>query len=379
VNETREGETEEADMRNKRSSRAAGVSLSLLMIVAVCAWSQAPGLPPSGPLQPAPPGIVNGIYHWIHSTGDADRGFSFYHEVFGIELVHSPFGPPATGAPPPKIRPRSEAVQDPLVGDLTDTHGARFRNVFMKLPNAEFGLELSEFNDIPQRTIVPKFWDSGATTLILWVRDIDAIFKAVRRSGASVLTRSSKPVRIGEKERATRSVVVRDPDGYLVQIVQAAPEQIRKSPGPSSVVGAAIGVTVANLEKAKLFYSGILGFDIRPDATFSRDPSVLDLVGLREGEFRRSLAYVPGTAVQVEFYEFRGVPSAQIRWKIQDPGAPQFQFRVRELETLMQATKAVGFGFVSLGGVPIRRPVARFIFTQDPDGVLVEYVHPNPR
>ena len=93
---------------------------------------------------------VRGIYNWIHSTGDAERAFAFYHDVFGIELARSPFarraGQRAAGA----IRPASQAGSDPLVWDLTNTHGSRFRTVFMRAANTPFGLELSEFFDIPR-------------------------------------------------------------------------------------------------------------------------------------------------------------------------------------------------------------------------------------
>jgi len=68
---------------------------------------------------------VRRIFNWIHGTGDAERAFGFYHDVFGIELARSPFaGAGANG--------------------LTNTHGSRFRTVFMRAPHTPFGLELSE-------------------------------------------------------------------------------------------------------------------------------------------------------------------------------------------------------------------------------------------
>ena len=57
-------------------ARACAAAIAL----AVC------GLTPTA--QTAP---VHGIYNWIHSTGDAERAFAFYHDVFGIELARSPF------------------------------------------------------------------------------------------------------------------------------------------------------------------------------------------------------------------------------------------------------------------------------------------------
>ena len=111
---------------------------------------------------------VRGIFNWIHSTGDAERAFAFYHDAFGIELARSPFAGSAPAAPEP-IRPAAQAGSDPLVWDLTNTHGSRFRTVFMRAPNTPFGLELSEFFDIARSDRAPNPWDPGASTLVFTV------------------------------------------------------------------------------------------------------------------------------------------------------------------------------------------------------------------
>jgi catechol 2,3-dioxygenase-like lactoylglutathione lyase family enzyme len=61
---------------------------------------------------------------------------------------------------------------------------------------------------------------------------------------------------------------------------------------------------------------------------------------------------------------------------MQDPGAPQFQFRVHDLDRLLEESKRRGVPFVSVGRKPIERAFGRFVFVTDPDGVLVEFVHP---
>jgi len=117
-----------------------------LLLVAVLVWTQ---LVDQGAAPSESP--VRGLYNWIHSTGDAERSFSFYREVFGIELARSPFaGTASTNALPEPIRPVSQAGSDALVWDLTNTHGSRFRTVFLRAANTPFGLELSEFFDVPR-------------------------------------------------------------------------------------------------------------------------------------------------------------------------------------------------------------------------------------
>src|SRR6185503_20024117 len=145
---------------------------------------------------PAPAGAaspVRGIFNWIHGTGNAARAFAFYHDAFGLLLARSPFAGSAPAAPEP-IRPAAQAGSDPLVWDLTNTHGSRFRTVFMRAPNTPFGLELSEFFDIARSDRPPNPWDPGASTLIFSVRDLDAVAARLKARGASVVTLGGAPV-----------------------------------------------------------------------------------------------------------------------------------------------------------------------------------------
>ncbi len=360
----------------RAESKRWAIRLIGFVAAAGIALGQAPGLAPLPPAQTASSATVTGIFNWIHSTADLDRGYAFYHEVFGLEMVSPQFGA-IPGAPPPNtIRRRSEAIADPVIGELTNTKGARFRNVFMRLPNAPFGLELSEFNDIETRALQPNLWDPGATTLILEVRDIDAVVAAIRKNRAPIVTLSAEPVNIGTARAPSRSILVRDPDGYLIQVIQVGPDSLSQGGGTDAVIGAAIGVSVADLDKERAFYSSILGFDIHSAAGFRADKAVLDLIGLPNGRLRLSAAYVPGTRARVEFYEFKDVSGSPVHLRIQDPGAPQLQLRVRELDQLIKRVKEAGYVFVSVGAKPIERAFGRFVFALDPNSVLVEFVEP---
>ncbi len=338
---------------------------------------QAPGLASLPAEQAATPGAATGIFNWIHSTADLDRGYAFYHEVFGLSMTSPVFGA-IPGAPPPNtIRKRAQANSDPLIGQLTNTGNARFRNVFMRLPNTPFGLELSEFNDIEARTVLPNRWDPGATTLILEVRDLDAVMNALKKAQAQVVTRSGAPVMIGASNERSRSILIRDPDGYLIQVIQASRDALSQAGGTDIVTGAGIGLSVADLEKERAFYTAILGFDIHGTTGFKADKSVLDLIGLQKGQLKISAAYIPGTRARVEFYEFKGVKGSPVQLRIQDPGAPQLQLRVRELDKLIDRVKGAGYTFVSVGAKPIQRAFGRFVFALDPNGMLVEFVEPS--
>ncbi len=301
---------------------------------------------------------MRGIFNWIHGTRDAERAFDFYHDVFGIDLARSPFaGGEAT--PPEPIRPAAQAGSDPLVWDLTDTHGSRFRTVFMRAPNTPFGLELSEFFDIERRDRAPNPWDPGASALVLYVRDFDAVVSTLKARGAPVVTLGGAPVTTPNG----RAILVRDPDGCLIEVREGDRET-------------SIEITVASLARAREFYETLLRFTVTGTRTATREQ--LRLRGLSAGTLTETSMTIPGTAVRVVLSEFRlpaGTPPARrFDWKLQDVGSPQFQLEVSGLDALIDRTKKAGYKFLSVGAKPIQRAFGRFVFAIDPDAILVEFV-----
>jgi predicted enzyme related to lactoylglutathione lyase len=331
----------------------------------------APGLTPTAQTPP-----VRGIYNWIHGTGDAERAFAFYHDVFGIDLARSPFaGGASGGAPPEPIRPAAQAGSDPLVWDLTNTHGSRFRTVFMHVPNTPFGLELSEFFDIARGDRTANPWDPGASVLVFSVRDLDAVAARLHARAAPVVT-------LGGAALTTpngRAVLVRDPDGYLIEARQAPPAAVSNATAPGEVIETSIDVTVAGRQRSREFYEKLLGFTITGTRTASAVE--LRLHGLAAGTLTETAMAIPGTAVTVVLSEF-ALPAGSARaarrfdWRLQDVGSPQFQLEVTGLDTLIDRTKNAGYRFLSVGAKPIQRAFGRFVFAIDPDAVLVEFVEP---
>jgi catechol 2,3-dioxygenase-like lactoylglutathione lyase family enzyme len=319
----------------------------------------------------AAPTVVHGLYNWVHSTADAERAFAFYQDIFGIELAASPFVPNA--AAPEGIRPWSAVVGDELIWDLTSTHGSRARTVFMRAPNTPFGLELSEFVDIERDHRAANPYDPGASRLIFGVRNFDAVAAKLAGRSAPVVTLRSLP----ETVRGRRALLVRDPDGYLVEVRQASPAEISRA-GPGEVVTTAIGVTVDDTGRALELYRGLLGFAVRE--VWEADAAELALNGLGGGRLEQTATVIPGTAIDVVFADFElpeGVTANPFRWRIQDVGSPQFQLEVRDLDGLVERTRAAGYRFLSADGRPIQRPFGRFVFLLDADNILVEYAEPS--
>ena len=322
------------------------------------------------------PSVVRGLYNWVHTTGNAEKAFPFYRDVFGIVLTSSPFASGASAnAPPQRIRPVAEAGSDPLVWDLTDTRGARFRTAFMRAANTPFGLELSEFFDIARNTRAPNPWDPGASMLIFKVRDLDAVVAKLRDRAAPVVTLGAGPL----ETPLGRAIVVRDPDGYLVEIVQATPAEIAAAASSGAIIRTSIDLSVADTSAALGFYRDLLGFQVRE--TRSAATAEIPLYGLRAASLSQTRLVVPGTDIAVRLSEFRlpsdaAVAAQPFRWRIQDVGAPQMQLQVANLDGLLERTRAAGYRFLSVGARPIQRPFGRFVFVVDADGALVEFVEP---
>lgn len=173
-------------------------------------------------------------------------------------------------------------------------------------------------------------------------------------------------------------MLVRDPDGCLIEVRQASPNAIARAVHPDAIVATSIGITVEDIGKALDFYRGLLGFGIE-DARRAT-PAEVALNGLAAGGLTQAAGTIPGTSVTLVISEFTlpaGAAAARpFHWRIQDVGAPQFQLQVRGLDALLERTAHAGYRILSIGAQPIRRPFGRFVFVIDADGVLVEFVEP---
>ena len=328
---------------------------------------------PQGPASAESP--VRGLYNWIHSTGDAEGNFSFYREVFGIELARSPFAGNTANLNPEPIRPASQAGSDALVWDLTNTHGSRFRTVFMRAANAPFGLELSEFFDVPRSARQANAWDPGASKLIFMVRDLDAVVARLKTRRTPVVTIGGIPLNTPNG----RAMLVRDPDGYLVEVRQASSAAVTAAKTSGDVIETAIWISVARRARALAFYEKLLGFQVR--ATRTANDAELRVNGMTEGRLTQTMMSIPGIEATVVLAEFARPTTAKpaampFEWRVQDVGAPQFQLEVAGLDALLERTARAGYRFLSVGAKPIQRPFGRFVFAIDPDGILVEFVEP---
>jgi uncharacterized glyoxalase superfamily protein PhnB len=226
------------------------------------------------------------------------------------------------------------------------TAQVRFNTV--RIPGTTMNVEIVEFRDIDRKAVQPREQDPGAVMLVLLVRDIDSLFNRLKKEGVPVVTAGGAPVNLDETGK-NRAVVIKDPDGFHIALLQQDPVPATTAPASSNVIGSRVALTVADTSRAMRIYRDVLGFtpQIRE---FVADKAMDDLFNTPGAQIRRSTAQVPGSALQMEFLEFKNVDQKALDARIQDPGAARLQLRVRDSDATVKALTAAGGRVITTSG-----------------------------
>jgi catechol 2,3-dioxygenase-like lactoylglutathione lyase family enzyme len=338
-----------------RSIAAIGLS-AVLLSSALVAQGPAPA-PVAGAA--AKSDAVVGFMHAIHATNSVEKTLAFYTEVFGIKGNIAPFANTA-------------------VPILTNSPGVTLRVTMLRLPGEGFNFELTEFSNTERHPAQPDIADPGAPHMKLLVRDLGAVVAAARRVGAPMITRNGQPVRPNTLRGPMTGIFFRDPDGYIVQAIQA-PSVAADAPA-GNVLGAMMGETVGDMDTSMKFWRGTLGLDPIGETKWSNDKADLDLLGLPAGaEVRTLRGVIPGSTARIEFMEIKGVPRKPFDLRVPDPGASGMALRVAEIQKLLPRLKSQGVRVLSRNGDLVEwSPTVRNVFVKDPDGLNLELVGDAP-
>jgi catechol 2,3-dioxygenase-like lactoylglutathione lyase family enzyme len=227
---------------------------------------------------------------------------------------------------------------------------AKLRFIGARMPGVFCGVELVEFADIDRRAVHRRLQDPGAVMLVLLVRDLDTLFGRLKAAGVPVVTAGGVPMIVGETK--TRVVIVKDPDGHFVELAQLDPLPETTVAASSNVIGIRLRVTVPDIERTADYYRRVLGIDPRLGAP-TRNDQVMAMMGLSNGEYRLGTAQVPGSALLLEFIEFKGLDSTRISSRVQDPGSYRLQLNVRDIDSTIRTLKGAGGSVISTGGEPV--------------------------
>ena len=303
------------------------------------------------PGQTAAPNAMK-LTKYILGVADLDKSYAFYHAL-GLDLQNNA----AT------LTAKPNTLNDALRGLVDVPPGTKFRNMMLKIPGAEFPLEVTEFTSMDVHPAKPRVQDPGASLLVLDVDDIDPALAAAKKAGGEVVSTGGAPVK--RASGPGRVVTVRDPDGYYVELAQTTVA----ASGSGKVTGAGFGsMMVQNAEKAAAFYRDHLGFAAKTNAPTSNFNANLGTAG---AQVLTSEVSVPGTTLSWRFMEFQGLDRKSYTPRIPDPGAPAIGLQVRDIDAAIAAVKAAGGSSVTQGG-SVKLGNGKVGFVRDPSGLLVD-------
>lgn len=256
------------------------------------------------------------LQNLAHTTESLEKTVPFYRDVLGL---------PLNGTRDPLTQQPQKLDED--MSKFTATKGMSFRGATFRIPNAGFGFELTEFTGGPRKPVRPNIQDIGAATLALQVRDIEKAFAKVKASGAPVLTIGGAPVNpTGNPSSRLREIVVRDPDGFFVELQQPDPLPASAVNTPSDLLGGAVQFSIEDSAKTVTFLRDAIGFNARPTGSLGTNPVVADLIGLPGSQWRITHGNIPGTSLDFGLIEYSGVPRAKVVAGAQDPGRPRLRW-----------------------------------------------------
>jgi catechol 2,3-dioxygenase-like lactoylglutathione lyase family enzyme len=301
---------------------------------------------------------IRSLSHAIHAVEDLDTTLAFYRDVFGLNGKPNDF-------------------PNPAVPQLTNAPGVTLRLSMMPLPGA-MRFELTHFKGVERKPARAAYTDPGAGSIVLYVRDLDLALANAKKANAPIVTTGGAPVEITTAKGKARSILLRDPDGFFVQVVQ-------ETPAPDAPEGnvhrVSLAYTMESADSTARFYNGMMGLELTGPSAFSKDPAFLKLAGAPAGtEFRKLTGLLPGPPAYVEFTEFRGVPRTKFHLRVRDPGAPAMAIQVINLNGMVAQMRAAGTNLISANGQIVDFGNGTHnIFVEDPNGMNIElFERPDP-
>jgi catechol 2,3-dioxygenase-like lactoylglutathione lyase family enzyme len=316
----------------------------------------------AGQTAPVPAGgAIVGTGAFTVFVENMDRSLAFYHDVFGMEV------PPlqASGQ-----RPYNNP--NPRLFAMFDIPGARERHQSARAAGTKVAVEVMDVQDVPHKTLDLRVQDAGTATLVLVVRDIDAMLARLARANVAIVTPGAKPVALTSGGRA---VLVRDVDNRFIQVEQ--PPSTPKTDSPSDILDMRVSIAVNDLNRTTHIYRDVLGFDVRSDREFTADAGRRALTGLAQAKVRTARARMKDSALELEFVEYSGVDRKPLLMKIQDRGAARLQLRAQHIDAMVDAVKSAGLAVVSAGGVAVPIPPnLKGALVADPDNFFLTLFEP---
>ncbi len=317
--------------------------------------------------------------NFIHVIGSVERTVTFYHDVLGLDLVTT--------------RGVGQFAANPAVAKLYSIAPTTPMSVAMlRLPDRAVALEFAEFRGVAQRSSAPRPQDPGASVLVLTVRSLDPVLARVRVAHAPIVTTGGVPVVRSDSAGKSRILVVKDPDGYYIELVErdsatggAAPaDPTTAADAAGNVLQASLMLSIADTDRTLHLYRDLLGFQLQADDGFAPDAALSSALGVSHGaQVRHSIGTVPGSDFKYDFVEWKAVKRKPAQVRIFDRGVGVLRVVVGNVDAAVSQLKADGVPVVSTGGGPVAlNAVFHACILSDPNGFFIEPVpqfRPRPR
>ena len=275
--------------------------------------------------------LVNGVGNFIHNVGDLDRSVHFYRDVLGMDSPR-----------PPGDWQTAEAVPK-----LYDAVGSKFRVASAQIPGSPMRVEMVEFQGVDRKPVRRPWGVAGTSVLMLTVVDLAPVEERLKSANVPVLVKSKKAC-------DGHGLVVADPDGFAVMIVERGGQAERSGPAAGS-------------PPAKSNFTGLsFGYLVSGDAIRTGPFAALGLHAETRTHVCRpiedtlmndggaaSIVTLPGgfEVWLVTAKTARGKAADQrAAVRPQDPGAAVLRLMVSDVDAAVQALQQVHTNVVSAGG-----------------------------
>ena len=156
-------------------------------------------------------GFVTGFYHAGVTVTDMERSLAFYRDLLGLEVEFD-------------VRLDGAYLREVLALAFD-----RIRAVYLRIPGGGF-IELLEYEGIERFPAAARPCDPGGGHVCLRVADIHRLVERLQAAG--YVARGGRVTAItAGPNRGARSTYMSDPDGYSVELFEAAdkpePEELR--------------------------------------------------------------------------------------------------------------------------------------------------------
>jgi catechol 2,3-dioxygenase-like lactoylglutathione lyase family enzyme len=333
---------------------AAAVPLSVL--------AQQPGEPP------APTGLVVGSGNFFSPiVRDLDTAVAFYRDGLGLQVQGEP----------------GNAADNLPLRNMFGLPDAQIRWQIARPAGMMSGVEIVEISGADGRPLDRRVQDAGAASLIVFVRDINATLARLETLGTPIVSSGDAPATLPFGPQTTaQMVVVRDPDGHFVELVEPEKMPATQAPASSNVVDVRVRLMVDDVERSMRLYRDALGLEVLTPLQTGNNPVVSAALGVSGAQYRFGIMQVPTSGLVFEVMDFSGIDRRQVRGRLQDPGSTRMQLRVRDVDAAVAAFERFGGAVVSSGGKPLELPIPgssiKVAIVREPDNLFVVLIEAPP-